>query len=708
MDSRADTGSAAGALAGFPVRAVAAATLLVLYGIASWHLAALDVWSFSDTAKHPWLAVARILWAAGFLAGAAGIGHALLRRMPDRRLARLGMAAEFGVGTMLLGGWAFFLAAVGLLNGAGFLATQAVIAAGIGAFFLGRRRASRRPGFGNRTDRLLTLLFAGAALAILVYRGIDTLTPPYSWDEHSYHLRAPAAWLEAGRMVHLPLNLQAAMPMNIQCLYLVGMWTSDDTAPKQIHWLFAMALVPLLVGCGRRLGSGPAGALAAVFFVANYMVFFEAGVAYIDLAIAFHVVLWLRVFLEFLRRPTALRMGVLGLLAGYLAGCKYTAVMPVVALGLAAVVMGTLRERGALLRPAWLAVGAGSALVVFLPWAIRALVTTGNPVYPLGVGGRDYTLAMLDALVDWQRTIGMGRSATDYMLLPLRVAFLGEDRADRFAGELYHLPFVLAPLGLVVLRRRGFRIVFVGFWLAFALWALGSQQSRFLIPALPLLALSSALALWHLPRRFPPRALAAWGRVLLLGGFVYTIVAVVPMLVAKPEIRGDAIKYIRGDITGREFLRVRMRVLPVYEWLEEEIAAGRIERDARVLFLFENNGLYSPLPYVADGAFEAALLANMALEAPDADAFARAVGERFAPDLVLINEFSMDAYESAILDPDSPWRVYTREENRQRLVEAIGVFRRYLAQHGREIHRHNGIVVYELDSTGDPGSNRTS
>ena len=106
----------------------------------------------------------------------------------------------------------------------------------------------------------------------------------------------------------------------------------------------------------------------------------------------------------------------------------------------------------------------------------------------------------------WQRAIGMGRSPLDLLLLPARVLFLGAEGYEHFDGRLHPLLgfcFRSRCSAFAVRRSRAARSASPG--CGSCSWAATSQQMRFLIPVLPLVALATAVGLHRLSERWLPR-----------------------------------------------------------------------------------------------------------------------------------------------------------------------------------------------------------
>jgi len=111
---------------------------------------------------------------------------------------------------------------------------------------------------------------------------------------------------------------------------------------------------------------------------------------------------------------------------------------------------------------------------------------------------------------------GAGRTPIDFVWLPWRVVFDSSLSSMRFLGRISPAFLIFAGAALASLTNPRHRGLALGAGVAAAAWALGPQWLRYLIPALPLLALAGAVPIagWIGQRRW------AWGLVWLaiLGG----------------------------------------------------------------------------------------------------------------------------------------------------------------------------------------------
>ena len=200
--------------------------------------------------------------------------------------------------------------------------------------------------------------------------------------------------------------------------------------------------------------------------------------------------------------------------AGITAGFCYAVKFPGGLVAMLALAFVVAAERGMHARQ--LALLAGAALAVAAPWILRDVVMTGNPVAPLfnSLFPNPYFHPSMErdlaaALGSWQ---GVPPWRVPYELMV----------GGTFAGTMGPVFFAL-PLGLLALRKRAGRLC----WMAAALLAVPwfwNSGARFLMPALPFLALALALAL---PRQalwacVALQAVACWPQVVGLYHREYT------------------------------------------------------------------------------------------------------------------------------------------------------------------------------------------
>ncbi len=432
-------------------------------------------------------------WPAALLAGwQRGMG------------VQLGLAVTLGSGLTAL-----FTLVTGLLGWlhAGLALGWVVGGAVLGAAWVLRRHV--RPGMtglplGAR-DAKQILYFVACCLPLAIPAGVAcvgaALPPGLLWfdeargyDVLEYHLQVPREWFELGRIEHLPHNVYASFPQQMEMLYLFLMVLEGDVyaaaVPAQCtHMLFAALSVGVIASLVRRRGAADCAVVVTGAFLASVPWLVYGGVlAYVEGGVLLFAAVSAALLLECLCEPRPAQRNVLaaGLCAGLAAGCKYTAIVLVV-IGLASGWLVACRAAGA---RRWISAGVFllGALAGVAPWLLRNAAFTGNPIYPFAyklLGGRDWSSQQA---AQWER---------GHHVPPERASLVGrlglafeELVGRRAAAGARFAPALFGPVSLLV--------ALVGAILAFG----GARREGVLCGVWAAVILAAWVALTHLPGRF--------------------------------------------------------------------------------------------------------------------------------------------------------------------------------------------------------------
>jgi hypothetical protein len=205
-------------------------------------------------------------------------------------------------------------------------------------------------------------------------------------DDDGIHLASPKRWLAAGTLSYLPSYALTNASMGFDMVYLIAMAVWSPVAAKTLHYTAGLFALFTLVLAARRVSSTTAGLLAISVMligtpVSNLPVLF--GNAMIDLAACWMTVTTVLVWLVWRERPDPRLLVCMALCAGFAASFKLTAVQ--VAIAWVPVLAAEARRRGATWPAiAKLVLGFGIvAGLMVIPWFIRNLLVTGNPLYPM-------------------------------------------------------------------------------------------------------------------------------------------------------------------------------------------------------------------------------------------------------------------------------------------------------------------------------------
>jgi hypothetical protein len=304
----------------------------------------------------------------------------------------------------------------------------------------------------------------------------NAVAPEISPDGSSYHLGNVARyWRHGGFDWHFH-SIYSSLSQGMEMLFLVAFAIGRHPAAATVHMAFQAAL-PLLILCyGRRFGFPRAGAFAGLLLYACPVAGIAGISAYNDLAVATLIFAgFYLVEVNYEVKQTNL-LFLIGLLCGASYAVKYTG-------GLSLLVSAGL-TRGR--RLAALCLGAA---VTAGPWIVRNWIWLGNPVAPFlnsWFPNRYWTAA-----AEHQYLAGLGQypAFKSYWDFILQLTVLGG-----LVPGMIGPAFLLLPLSLLALRHpRGRRLLLAA--AVYSIPAFLNTEVRFLIQALPFLALALGLAM---------------------------------------------------------------------------------------------------------------------------------------------------------------------------------------------------------------------
>ena len=601
--------------------------------LAAWTVAVAALFAlfqFQGTLKADWFVdYAAAAAETGVLALAAlSLGLAVL---PRARLDLAGAVTRSALGLAALGVASLVLAALGLLRPAvvwPLVAASCLLSYRRLPAAVARLRGLRLPDL-RWPEALLAGLVATGALILL----INCLAPLTANDALVYHLNLPKIYCGASGLASLPYNVYANMPHYGEMLFTLAFCLGGETAAKLLYFGLALGAAAAVYALARLLGGRTPALAAACIFLVQPLVMDERTVGNVDLPLAYFFIAAVVLLMETLRARPGLRQAIAaGALAGFALGFKYTAIAPCAAL----LALPLIAYPGRM-APRALALAILVAAAVFLPWTVKNQARVGNPVYPFlenTFDGANWDASQEAGLLAWQRGMGPGRSAGDYLLLPFNAGLRGRPEADyaRFDGILNPALLLLLPLAVLKRNQQTGALALMAA-VIFLVWALTSQQLRFLIPCLALVAALGAAGLAGLA----DRAGAGRADALILAAALLTALSLaVPDQRGRPVISGaigDRLGVVLGLEPRQQYLETNLQPVAMFEHINRTLPPGE-----PVLMAWENRGYYLDRPYVADSFFEASTVMRLVASSADAADLAgrvRAMGFRY----VLVNEW---------------------------------------------------------------------
>ena len=329
---------------------------------------------------------------------------------------------------------------------------------------------------------------------------LQAAAPPYVRDSLVYHLLCPKEYLRVGRLVHIDGNIFSAFPKGHEVLMTLLLGVAGDRAAQGFSILQQMAAIGGLYSLVRLMAGPWPSAVCTIGYATIPPLMYFTGCGYVEPAL-------LMVLGNCLLAKACLyqsninksenkeirvgSMAFIGFLAGWMISLKYNGL---IYLGL----IGLILLWGQRKKPTkkFLSISGAFTLAAApgLCWMGWNWMTLSNPVYPMAwflFGGTGWDEVRAFAMSAYFDIFGMGRSLSDYLLLPWRVSFLGKFDSVLFDGAIG--PFLLLFLALAAVtgyllishRRTEGMTKQIGFMFVVStvFFVLGTQQVRFWLPS---------------------------------------------------------------------------------------------------------------------------------------------------------------------------------------------------------------------------------
>jgi hypothetical protein len=518
----------------------------------------------------------------------AGIGRAVVRwTLITNNEGFPRLALEFGIGFGLLGLLWLGLAAAGLL---GVWVAWLVLIATIALSFrewqpwwTSLLSVVRSWAPINNVQRVIAIIVVALGAMSLV----DALSPPHEWDALMYHLTSPLHHIQAGQLIVEPSLPESGYPQLVEMHYTWLLLLGVPRAAAVLHWFLGIMTSLFVISLTRRWINDQAAwlALAMLYSAGTWTTLM--GAAYIDLALVFFATLAFAKFVEWVGQPSFRQAVLLGSIAAFAFGVKYTGAW--VGLSLA-IIMVWRWPRQALKTLIYFGV---AALILALPWLLKNL-PTGNPMYPFIWQGEGW-----DSIRQaWFSRVGSGLLETapsQLLTAPILLTILGADGAQTWDASFGPLLLMFTPVLLLGWRayrdQPWYRYGLAWIGLLYAAWLLGAATSSLLIiprllfplvPVLVILLAGSALRLFEVELKG-----------LSLGRITLALMIVVLTLTTFGRV---------GEMLGSQSLQVALGWTSSEDFLYQELgwyhgavrSIDALGDTSRVLFLFEPRAYHCP------------------------------------------------------------------------------------------------------------------
>ena len=430
------------------------------------------------------MTVLRILLGVSFVTIFCTAAGEFLLRALQLQLEPAGRRfAHFTLGAVLVSTFVFLLCATHQFRAALILPAGALTIAA----WVRTCKPTFRPNFNLHLPPLWQALFWLPWTIFGLAYLIAAMAPETSPDGTGYHLGLVYRYYEHHGFYTLTTNMFAGLYQGLEMLFLAAFAIGKHSAAALVHLVFLLLAPFGILAIAKRMDEPKAGVLAAMLFYLSPVVAKDGTSAYIDTGTAV-ILLAAFFFLQtWATNPSLKTLIPAALLTGFAVACKLTAASFVL-YAVFAVLTATLPWRARLRQTLQLL--AFSSLPL-LPWLVKDYLQFQNPFFP--VLNRFFPNPFMYQLVeDEMRRIMAHVSDVPWSRLPWEATTGGQ-----LAGILGPI-FLALPLGLLALHRRSTRQALCAS--AFILLTYPSSiGTRFLIPALPFLALALSIAITRIP-----------------------------------------------------------------------------------------------------------------------------------------------------------------------------------------------------------------
>jgi len=433
--------------------------------------------------------------------------------------------------------------------------------------------------FSFKFDKLLFLL-----LIILVILNLTAaLAPVHASDAVSYHIAVPKLYAEAGKIYDIPYNIPSNYPLGIDMLFLDGYLLNSGELGELIAVYIGILLAAAIYFFSLRYFSKRVALLAAVIFytIPLFSVFNIR--AFVDIATGLYTFLGVYAFFMWRKNENKKILLLGAVMAGFAMTTKTSAILAPGILGLFFLYESVLVKKRLSAVKDLILYGA-VAVAVSVPYNIRALVNTGNPVYPLFYEvfkGEYINPVLAQYWVEILNKVGFGATLADLVLLPWNVTMHSEAFGELVGIGSMFLVFV--PL-LFIMKNVDKKItLLLVMTVAFLLpWFFTAQILRYIFVVYAMLSIVVAYTVSRMLKEKSLRLIVVIGfSIILLTNLLIWVGANV-----------DEVNVALGVGSEEEFLREKITNHEIIEYANENLDG------ARICLYGEMRGYYSENDYV--------------------------------------------------------------------------------------------------------------
>lgn len=566
----------------------------------------------------------------------------------------------------------FFLGIAGAYNG-----VAAIVAAAIGLVLAvlsfqrirEARDESRVPDKATRFDQILMALIAVPMILALV----ASMSPATAKDTLLYHFAVSKAFIAQGSNAFVEGNIASYLALgtemqNVWAMLLGGFVSTraGEAAAGATNFMFFPLLLLAIYGWARELNVERRWSLTAVLIAASVpTAFYVSANAYTDLSLALFVTLAIYSLCGWWKTLAIAPLAFAAIFLGAALSIKVTTVFVVAAFALIILLRARQAKSETTTAGNILTWGFGAliaAAFIAAPWYLRTWQATGSPVFPFYMSiwpgeaaGWDIERSNLFQAMNSQYG-GAEKTAAGYLLAPLNVSVIAQPEQAAFFDGVLGVAFLFGiPILIWALWKFDLAVeIKIGVGVAgimFLFWLFSSQQLRYLLPILPVLAIAITAAGQKVANA--DSAL----RNDLQGSLVAMAIAGV-FVSAAWFLQKAPLRVVLGGETRDQYLSRNLDYYPYYQTLNTETPP-----DAKVWLINMRRDTYNlDRPVFSDYLFEDWTLRQMVWESRNVQELKAKTAAMGVQYMLTRHDFLFEYDRSTIVDDKKP-----RAENEAKL-----------------------------------------
>jgi hypothetical protein len=526
---------------------------------------------------------------------------------------------------------------------------------------------------------------------------IASLASPIAKDTLLYHFSVPKEFIAQGGSRVIEGNIASYLPLgaemfNVWAMLLGGSWNERvaEAAAGVVNFAFFALLIAVVYAWSRELGLSRAWSMIAGTVLACVpTVFYVASSGYVDNALALFVTLGIYAIFRWWTDTETSWMIYAAIFFGAALSIKFTALVVIAAAGL----MTLLRARQAKDDPAAMKRivlnGFGALLLAGLiasPWYVRTWKETGSPVFPFYMNiwkgdAPEWDVARSELFQQMNAQYGgASKDVVDYVLSAFNISIIAQPELHEYFDGVIG-PAFLIGLPLLIFGLWKFDVpegLKAGLGVAAVLylfWLFSSQQLRYLVPILPLLA----VAIVYCGEAITKRLGFEW-----IAKSAFAAAAVACVLVSSAWfLQAAPLREVLGGETRDEYLARNLDYYPYYKYLNTETAP-----DAKVWLINMRRDTYNlDRPVFSDYLFEDWTLRKMIWESRNVQEMRAKTAAMGIQYVLARHDILFDPKNSTLIDDDKP-----KSENDAKLAMA----REFLMDPSRTIKSDNRFSLVKV------------